>query len=152
MPALRELLDWEILSGHRIINEAEALEVDVLSVTVIDASDAVNWVKAHEFVVTSTYPVQQSPNALLALIEQFAARPAAGLGVTLTRYLREGLCRSFWLRPERSKGGSYSPRRRAARTAPRAIVAYCGDTSPVPCASCEPFRYRPALHERSSRT
>ncbi|MEP9373464.1 PucR family transcriptional regulator ligand-binding domain-containing protein [Mesorhizobium sp. KR1-2] len=89
MPTLREILDWEILSGHTVIAGARSLATDVRSVTVIDAPDAVNWVKAHEFVVTSTYPVQQSPGALVALIEQLAARSAAGLGVKLTRYLRE---------------------------------------------------------------
>ncbi len=89
MLKLREILDWEILSGHTVIAGAGALAADVQSVTVIDAPDAVNWVKAHEFVVTSTYPVQQSPDALRGLIEQLAARNAAGLGVKLTRYLRE---------------------------------------------------------------
>lgn len=86
---LREILDWEILSGHAVIAGTRALTAAVHSVTVIDAPDAVNWVKAHEFVVTSTYPVQQSPDALVTLIEQLAARNAAGLGVKLTRYLRE---------------------------------------------------------------
>lgn len=89
MLTLREILDWEILSGHAIIAGADSLGSEVLSVTVIDAPDAVNWVKAREFVVTSTYPVQQSPQALVALIEQLAARNAAGLGVKLTRFLRE---------------------------------------------------------------
>jgi purine catabolism regulator len=89
MLTLREILDWEILSGHTVIAGAGSLGSEVLSVTVIDAPDAVNWVKAREFVVTSTYPVQQSPQALVALIEQLAARNAAGLGVKLTRFLRE---------------------------------------------------------------
>lgn len=89
MLSLREILDWEILSGHTVIAGTGSLAVDVRSVTVIDAPDAVNWVKPHEFVVTSTYPVQQSPDALVVLIEQLAARNAAGLGVKLTRYLRE---------------------------------------------------------------
>lgn len=89
MLKLREILDWEILSGHTVVAGSGALATDVQSVTVIDAPDAVNWVKAHEFVVTSTYPVQQSPDALLGLVEQLAARNAAGLGVKLTRYLRE---------------------------------------------------------------
>lgn len=89
MLTLREILDWEILSGHAVMAGAGSLATDVFSVTVIDAPDAVNWVKAHEFVVTSTYPVQQRPDALVTLIEQLAARNAAGLGVKLTRYLRE---------------------------------------------------------------
>ncbi|CAH1651964.1 hypothetical protein CHELA1G11_13912 [Hyphomicrobiales bacterium] len=89
MLSLREILDWEILSGHTVIAGASSLSVDVQSITVIDAPDAVNWVKPHEFVVTSTYPVQQGPDVLVALIEQLAARNAAGLGVKLTRYLRE---------------------------------------------------------------
>lgn len=87
---LREILDWEILSGHTVLaGEASLPGSEVLSITVIDAPDAVNWIKAREFVVTSTYPVQQSPEALVALIEQLAARNAAGLGVKLTRFLRE---------------------------------------------------------------
>ncbi len=89
MLKLCEILNWDKLSGHTIIAGAGALAADVHSVTVIDAPDAVNWVKAHEFVVTSTYPVQQSPDALLGLVEQLAARNAAGLGVKLTRYLLE---------------------------------------------------------------
>ena len=89
MLTLREILDWEILSGHDVIAGAGGLGSEVLSVTVIDAPDAVNWVKAREFVVTSTYPVQQSRQALVALIDQLAARNAAGLGVKLTRFLRE---------------------------------------------------------------
>lgn len=89
MLTLREILDWEILSGHTVIAGADSLGTEVLSITVIDAPDAVNWIKAREFVVTSTYPVQQSPDALVALIEQLAARNAAGLGVKLTRFLRE---------------------------------------------------------------
>lgn len=89
MLKLCEILDWEILSGHTVIAGLDALTVAIHSVTVIDAPDAVNWVRANEFVVTSTYPVQQSPDALVTLIEQLAARNAAGLGVKLTRYLRE---------------------------------------------------------------
>lgn len=89
MLTLREILDWEILSGYTLIAGADSLGSEVLSITVIDAPDAVNWIKAREFVVTSTYPVQQSPEALVALIEQLAARNAAGLGVKLTRFLRE---------------------------------------------------------------
>ena len=89
MLTLHEILGWEILSGHTVIAGANALRSEVLSITVIDAPDAVNWIKAREFVVTSTYPVQQSPEALIALIEQLAARNAAGLGVKLTRFLRE---------------------------------------------------------------
>lgn len=90
MLTLRDILGWEILSGHTIIAGADSVPCsEVLSITVIDAPDAVNWIKAREFVVTSTYPVQQSPEALVALIEQLAARNAAGLGVKLTRFLRE---------------------------------------------------------------
>lgn len=89
MLTLRDILSWDILSGHAVIAGGGGLEAEVRSITVIDAPDAVNWVKPQEFVVTSTYPVHQGPDALVALIEQLASRNAAGLGVKLTRFLRE---------------------------------------------------------------
>jgi hypothetical protein len=61
---------------------------------------------------------------------------------------RSWLCRNFWLRTERSERGSYSLMRRAARTAQRVTVAECRRISPVPFASCAPFRCRPGSRER----
>lgn len=89
MLTLRDVLNWDLLASHEVIAGAQGLDAEVRSVTVIDAPDAVNWVKVHELVVTTTFPVHDNPGALVHLVEQLAARKAAGLGVKLTRYLRE---------------------------------------------------------------
>lgn len=89
MLRLNEILQWDVLKGSSVLSGQRMLENEVRSVTVLDAPDAMNWVKPQEFVVTTTFPLQSDPTALLVLVEGLSQRSAAGLGVKLTRYLRD---------------------------------------------------------------
>ncbi|RRH73185.1 PucR family transcriptional regulator [Falsigemmobacter faecalis] len=86
---MNDILKWEMLKGSHILAGDRMIRNAVRSVTVLDAPDAMNWVKPQEFVVTTTFPLQSDPTALVALLEGLSQRSAAGLGVKLTRYLRD---------------------------------------------------------------
>ena len=86
---LREIMGMKIMAHASVLTAEEtALSRVVRSATVIDAPDAIRWVKNHEFVVTSTYPIRNLTTGLINVVEQLAQREVAAFGVKLTRFMK----------------------------------------------------------------
>src|SRR5690606_21813204 len=77
------------MQGVNVIAGAEGLGRQLNSVTVLDAPDAVSWLKGHELVLTSTFPLMRRRQQLDRMVEDMAARGVAGLGVKLNRFMTE---------------------------------------------------------------
>jgi len=86
---LCQILDWEILSGPHGHRRRRTRSSPKCCRNRIDAPDAVNWIKAREFASNQHLSGATKPGGAGCAIEQLAARNAAGLGVKLTRFLRE---------------------------------------------------------------
>ena len=86
---IREMLELEAMTGAQVLAGAKGLGREVRSATVIDAPDGTQWTREYEFLMTSTFPLAALGPQLEPLIVDLAARGISGLGVKLTRYMKE---------------------------------------------------------------
>ena len=63
------------------------LDNAVRHVTVIDAPDAVEWLRGGEIVLTTAYHIKDDPSAQVRLIDALARKKVACLGIKLRRFL-----------------------------------------------------------------
>lgn len=86
---LQDIMGMDIMARASLLTAGDAgLSRTVRSATVIDAPDAIRWVKDQEFVVTSTYPFRNLTTGLISIVEQLAQRDVAAFGVKLTRFMK----------------------------------------------------------------
>ena len=81
------ILKMEAMKRSSLLAGESGLDRMVTSATVLDAPDAVHWLKGNELAFTSTYPLQNLTSGLDALVEEFVQRNVSGLGVKLNRYM-----------------------------------------------------------------
>ena len=81
------ILKMEAMKRSSLLAGESGLDRLVTSATVLDAPDAVHWLKGNELAFTSTYPLQNLTSGLGALVEEFVQRNVSGLGVKLNRYM-----------------------------------------------------------------
>jgi PucR family transcriptional regulator, purine catabolism regulatory protein len=86
---LREVLGTPVLAGARVLAGEQGLDRCVERLNVMEVPDILPWVKPHEFLLTTAYPLRAEPDALPRLIADLDAAGLAGLGVKLGRYLEE---------------------------------------------------------------
>lgn len=93
---LREILRIPCLSGTTILAGAAGLDRIVSRINVMEVPDVVDWVKPHELLVTTGYPLSSSARssrqqhvALLDLVRDLDGRQVAALGIKIGRYLQE---------------------------------------------------------------
>ena len=86
---LREVLRDEALAGARVLAGAAGLDRTVSRLNVMEVPDVVAWVRPGELLLTTGYPLRESPETMVALVEQLDARGVAALAVKLGRYLDE---------------------------------------------------------------
>ena len=79
----------DALQGVEVIAGAKGLSRMLNSVTVLDAPDAVTWLKGHELVLTSTFPLMRCQLELNRMVDDMAARQVAALGIKLNRFMTE---------------------------------------------------------------
>ncbi|WP_258360774.1 PucR family transcriptional regulator [Moorella sulfitireducens] len=84
-----DLLNLQVMSRATVIAGKGGLNRPVTSVTVLDAPDAIQWVRGQEFVVTTLYPFKDSQELQLFLIQELSRYRAAALGIKLRRFLEE---------------------------------------------------------------
>src|SRR5690606_38083843 len=77
------------MQGVNVIAGAEGLGRQLNSVAVLAAPDAVSWLKGHELVVPSTFPLMRRRQPLDRMVEDLAARGVAVLGVQLNRFMTD---------------------------------------------------------------
>jgi PucR family transcriptional regulator, purine catabolism regulatory protein len=87
--SLAEVLASPALDGARVLAGASGLDRRVERLNVMEVPDILPWVKPHEFLLTTAYPLRGRPETLPALIEELDDAGLAGVGIKLGRYLDE---------------------------------------------------------------
>jgi purine catabolism regulator len=86
---VREVLGASSLAGARVLAGAQGLDRVVQRLNVMEVPDILPWVKPHELLLTTGYPLRHNPGALLGLVAELDARGLAALAIKLHRYLDE---------------------------------------------------------------
>ncbi len=84
---LREVLEMPILAGARVLAGHQGLRRTVERLNVMEVPDIEPWVKPHEFLLTTAYPLRDRPEELPSLIAHLDEAGLAGIGIKLGRYL-----------------------------------------------------------------
>ena len=90
--SLRELLAAGSLAGSEVLAGSSGLDGTVTGVSVMEVPDVLDWVKPHELLVTSGFPLVASTEStpapdLADLLTQLHARGLACFGIKLGRYV-----------------------------------------------------------------
>ena len=84
---LTDVLRVSSLRGARVLAGARGLDRVVQRLNVMEVPDILPWVKPHELLLTTGYPLRQAPETLGEMVGELDARGVVGLGVKLGRYL-----------------------------------------------------------------
>ncbi len=84
---LSEVLATPILAGTTVLAGHEGLVRTVERLNVMEVPDIQPWVKPHEFLLTTAYPLRDHPESLPDLIAELDDAGLAGIGIKLGRYL-----------------------------------------------------------------
>jgi PucR family transcriptional regulator, purine catabolism regulatory protein len=84
---LREVLAAPVLAGAVVLAGHRGLDRTVERLNVMEVPDILPWVKPHEFLLTTAYPLRGRPESLPQLIADLDDAGLAGIGIKLGRYL-----------------------------------------------------------------
>ncbi|GGK72041.1 CdaR family transcriptional regulator [Sphaerisporangium melleum] len=84
-----EVLGVSTLAGARLIGGESGLDRVVQRLNVMEVPDILAWVKPHELLLTTGYPLRNTPQSLGTLVTDLDERGLAALGVKLGRYVDE---------------------------------------------------------------
>ncbi|MEA4884759.1 MAG: PucR family transcriptional regulator ligand-binding domain-containing protein [Clostridia bacterium] len=84
---VEEALSLTQLSGVRVLAGKQGISRTIEHVTVVDAPDAVDWLRGGELVLTTAYIIREAPEAQLEFVHRLAASGAAALGIKLRRFI-----------------------------------------------------------------
>jgi purine catabolism regulator len=87
--SVREVLAAPCLAEARVLAGADGLDRIVSRLNVMEVPDILPWVKPHELLLTTGYPLREDPTSLVGLIGELDARGLAALAIKLHRYLDE---------------------------------------------------------------
>src|SRR5512139_1987663 len=82
-----EVLGVSTLAGARLIGGASGIDRVVQRLNVMEVPDILAWVKPHELLLTTGYPLRNTPQSLDHLVRDLAERGLAALAIKLGRYL-----------------------------------------------------------------
>jgi purine catabolism regulator len=85
---VRDMLKLEVLRNLKIVAGYRGLDKKVTSISFLDAPDAVNWIRGHEFIVTTLYLFRDTENQL-KLINYLAEKNVSALGIKLKRFVHD---------------------------------------------------------------
>src|SRR4051812_10131764 len=86
---VHEVLGVTTLAGARVLAGASGLDRIVQRLNVMEVPDILAWVKPHELLLTTGYPLRNTPQSLSRLVADLNERGLAALGIKLGRYLAE---------------------------------------------------------------
>src|SRR3954449_3853787 len=86
---VHEVLGASTLAGARVLAGASGLDRVVQRLNVMEVPDILPWVKPHELLLTTGYPLRDDPAALVDLVAELDARGLAAIAIKLHRYLDE---------------------------------------------------------------
>jgi purine catabolism regulator len=87
--SLEAVLELDCLRGATVLAGHGGLDRIVSRLNVMEVPDILPWVRPHELLLTTGYPLRSIPDTLPALVQELADRGLAGIGVKLGRYLDE---------------------------------------------------------------
>jgi len=85
--SVAEVLANPVLAGAQVLAGEAGLERRVERLNVMEVPDILPWVKPHELLLTTGYPLRDAPERLAGLVADLDERGLAALGVKLGRYL-----------------------------------------------------------------
>jgi purine catabolism regulator len=86
---VREVLTAPCLAEARVLAGAGGLDRVVQRLNVMEVPDILPWVKPHELLLTTGYPIRDDPAALVQLVADLDDRGLAALAIKLHRYIDE---------------------------------------------------------------
>jgi purine catabolism regulator len=84
---VQEVLGASTLAGARVIAGEAGLSRLVERLNVMEVPDILPWVKPHELLLTTGYPLRHTPQALADLVGDLDDRGLAALAIKLHRYI-----------------------------------------------------------------
>ncbi|WP_166355085.1 PucR family transcriptional regulator [Phytoactinopolyspora limicola] len=84
---VRKAMEMPALAGARLVAGAGGLDRVVRRANIMEVPDILPWVKPHELLLTTGYPLRNTPQGFPALVTDLNDRGLAALGVKLHRYL-----------------------------------------------------------------
>src|SRR5688572_7276012 len=78
---VREVLGASTLAGARVLAGAAGLDRIVRRLNVMEVPDILPWVKPHELLLTTGYPLRHNPEALVDLVGELDSRGLAALAI-----------------------------------------------------------------------
>src|SRR5690348_5827978 len=84
---VHEVLGATTLAGARVLAGASGLDRIVQRLNVMEVPDILPWVKPHELLLTTGYPLRHDPAALVDLVAELDARGLAAIAIKLHRYI-----------------------------------------------------------------
>ncbi|HEV7931652.1 MAG TPA: PucR family transcriptional regulator ligand-binding domain-containing protein [Actinomadura sp.] len=84
-----EVLGVSTLAGARLIGGASGLDRVIQRLNVMEVPDILPWVKPHELLLTTGYPLRNTPQSLNRLVADLDECGLAALAIKLGRYLEE---------------------------------------------------------------
>ncbi|MGI8722952.1 MAG: PucR family transcriptional regulator [Geodermatophilaceae bacterium] len=87
--SVAEMLGLSSLRTARLVAGASGLHRMVRRLNVMEVPDVLPWVKADELILTTGYPLRQSPSSLIGLVGDLDDRGLAAFAIKLARYIDE---------------------------------------------------------------
>jgi len=87
--SVRAVLEMDCLRGATLLAGHDGLDRIVTRLNVMEVPDILPWVRPHELLLTTGYPLRSVADTLPALVGELADRGLVGIGVKLGRYLDE---------------------------------------------------------------
>ncbi len=87
--SVRAVLEMDCLRGATVMAGRGGLDRIVSRLNVMEVPDILPWVRPHELLLTTGYPLRGVADTLPALVRELADRGLVGIGVKLGRYLDE---------------------------------------------------------------
>jgi purine catabolism regulator len=84
-----EVLEAPCLAEARVLAGASGLDRIVRRLNVMEVPDILPWVKPHELLLTTGYPLRDDPEGLVRLVGELDDRGLAALAIKFHRYLDE---------------------------------------------------------------
>src|SRR4029453_3829711 len=84
---VHEVLGASTLAGARVLAGASGLDRVGQRLNIMEVPDILPWVKPHELLLTTGYPLRNDPGALVDLVAELDARGLAAIAIKLHRYL-----------------------------------------------------------------
>lgn len=87
--SVADALGLPVLRGTEVLAGEGGLDRVIQRLNVMEVPDILPWVKAHELLLTTGYPLRSTPQGLTRLVRDLADRDLAAVAIKLGRYVDE---------------------------------------------------------------